>query len=191
MNTGAEVQEKTSPGENRKAEHEASKKELNRNVGFNSTKRKSSLSINSILKDKGKEEKEKKDEDLSSKPKENFGVDDLMNKWNSYANRIKHDGKTNLHATLTKHKPELKPNFVIELTLDNTVQEEVLATEKMEFLDYLRSELNNYQIQLKTVLIKTESGNALYTTRDKFEKLAEKNPSLNKLKDLLNLDLDY
>ncbi|MFT7613748.1 MAG: DNA polymerase-3 subunit gamma/tau [Parvicellaceae bacterium] len=114
-----------------------------------------------------------------------------MLKWNNYANRMKNNGKTNLHATLTKHKPELKPDFVIELSIDNTVQEEVLALEKMEFLDYLRNELNNFQIQLKTVLVKTESGNALYTTRDKFEKLAEKNPSLNKLKDLLNLDLDY
>lgn len=144
-----------------------------------------------MLREKEKEEEVSKEEDLSNKPADKFGVDDLMNKWNSYANKIKNEGKTNLHATLTKHKPELKANYVIELMIDNAVQEEVLSTEKMDLMDYLRAELNNYQIQLKTVLAKTESGNALYTTRDKFEKLAEKNPSLNKLKDLLNLDLDY
>ncbi len=132
-----------------------------------------------------------REEDLSDKPREKFALDDLLEKWNSYANRVKNDGKTNLHATLTKHKPQLKSDFTIELTIDNSVQEEVLATEKMDLMDYLRGELNNYQIQLKTVLAKGEERNSLYTTRDRFEKLAEKNPSLNKLKDLLNLDLDY
>ena len=104
---------------------------------------------------------------------------------------MKHEGKTNLHTTLTKYNPELKPDCTIVIQIDNSVQEEVLSTEKMELLDFLRKELNNFSIQIETSLADSESGTALYTTRDKFEKIASRNPSLNKLKDSLGLDLDY
>lgn len=169
------------------------KKVINRNVGFNTlvSKKKKVISIKPQLESEKDQEEEEQKESFSENPADLFGHDDLVEKWNNYANRIKHEGKTNLHTTLTKYGPELKPNFVVQVKIDNSVQEEVLLIEKLPLLDFLRAELNNYKIQLKTVLSESDSGNNLYTTRDKFEKLASKNPALNKLKDLLNLDLDY
>ena len=164
-----------------------------RNVSFNrnSSKKRTSLSINSMLQQKQEQEDVAKEEETAGKPSDKFAYDDFLDKWSRFANKAKNSGKTNLFATLTKHKPVLKPNYIIELTIDNTVQEELIQSEKMELMDFLRQELNNYQINLRTILTKTEEGRALYTTRDKFERLVEKNPSLLKLKDNLNLDLDY
>ena len=169
------------------------KKEINRNVGFNPlvSKKRNAISIKPELEPEKKEVQENPKESLSEGPADQFGYDDLVDKWNSYANRIKHEGKTSLHTTLTKYGPELKPNFIVQVKIDNSVQEEVLVIEKLALLEFLRTELNNHKIQLNTILSKSDSGNNLYTTRDKFEKIASKNPALNKLKDLLGLDLDY
>lgn len=154
-------------------------------------KNRSSVSITSLLNNNDTEKAKEKKEEHTNKPVEKFAFDDLMVKWNSYANKIKNGGKTNLHATITSHLPVLKPNFIIELKINNSVQEELLQGEKLNFLNYLRKELNNYEIQIETIIISDHTGKSLYTTRDKYEKLAEKNPALNKLKDLLKLDLDY
>lgn len=170
------------------------KKEANRNVSFNKTvnrKRPSSISITGMLQEKKKEEEAVAEEDNRNKPADKFGIDDLHKKWTNYANKMKVDGKSSLFATLTKHMPTMAEGHMIEFVIDNAVQEEQLATERLDLMDYLRKELNNYQLNLKTILNKTEQGSALYTTRDKFEKMAEKNPALNKLRDLLKLDLDY
>ena len=156
-----------------------------------SIKKKKAISISPKTDEPSKEQVKEENIQLSDQPKNNFGFDDLLEKWNSYANRMKHEGKTNLHTTLTKYNPELKPDCTIVIQIDNSVQEEVLSTEKMELLDFLRKELNNFSIQIETSLADSESGTALYTTRDKFEKIASRNPSLNKLKDSLGLDLDY
>ena len=168
-------------------------KKINRNVGFNqfSGKKKKVLSISPKTEDQPQEQIKDENTQLSDQPKDNFGFDDLLEKWNSYANRMKHEGKTNLHTTLTKYNPELKADCTVVIQIDNAVQEEVLSTEKMLLLDFLRKELNNFSIQIETSLADSESGNLLYTTRDKFEKIASRNPSLNKLKDSLGLDLDY
>ncbi|MDC3336997.1 hypothetical protein OAW23_03940 [Flavobacteriales bacterium] len=169
-------------------------KKVNPSASFKqkSGKNKSSVSITSLLNTNDAEKTEEEEqEDHTNKPVDKFAFDDLMVKWNNYANRIKNVGKTNLHATITGHLPELKPNFIIELKINNSVQEELLQGEKLNFLNYLRKELNNHEIQLKTVIISNHKSNNPYTTRDKYEKLAEKNPALNKLKDLLKLDLDY
>lgn len=175
------------------ATHDNRSKKINRDTSIKQKtgKNTSSISITSMLENNEKEDVVEKKEDISNKPVDKFAFDDLMDKWNHYATKIKNGGKTNLHATITSHLPELKPDFLIELKINNTVQEELLQGEKLNFLNYLREELNNYQIQLKTVLITDDTSSNLYTTRDKYKKLAEKNPALNKLKDLLKLDLDY
>lgn len=169
------------------------RKPVSRGVGFKKTtgRRKGGLSITGMLQEKHAAEEEAKEEDLQNKPSDKFTAEDLHKAWANYANRVKNNGKSSLFATLTKHQPAIAANFVIEFTIDNAVQEELMTTERLELMDYLRSTLNNYQLQLKTIINKSEQKNTAYTTRDKFNKMAEKNPALHTLKDLLRLDLDY
>jgi DNA polymerase-3 subunit gamma/tau len=111
--------------------------------------------------------------------------------WNEYTASISESSKL-LYVTLSKNKPILKENNIIELTIDNKVQEEEIRTRKPEILEYLRKGIKNFNIQLETIIAQTnEKGKILYTDTDKFDKMAEKNPDLQKMKDELNLEIEF
>lgn len=119
-----------------------------------------------------------------------FSQEILENTWNLYAKEIQQKGKINLYSTLSFRKPLLKENFTIEFTIENKVQQEVLEQERLDLLSFLRKQLNNYSINLKTMINTVESERKPYTTGDKFKRMAEKNPAINKLKQLFDLDID-
>jgi DNA polymerase-3 subunit gamma/tau len=111
--------------------------------------------------------------------------------WTEYAKVMQQDGKMQLYTTFTKRKPLIGDDNVIMLTIDNKVQDEELNLEKMALLEFVRTKLNNFSIQLKTEISAIEdTSNMKYTDQDKFKFLAEKNPQLMELKKNLGLDFD-
>jgi len=58
-------------------------------------------------------------------------------------------------------------------------------------LGYLRKELNNYSIDVKIVINKDTATKVAYTPQEKYTKMAEKNPSLDVLRQNLNLEIGY
>ena len=60
-----------------------------------------------------------------------------------------------------------------------------------ELLEFLKKNLNNYQISLQTRIPENHKEVKPYTDKEKFEKMAAKNPALNKLKEQLDLDIEY
>jgi hypothetical protein len=54
----------------------------------------------------------------------------------------------------------------------------------------LRKELQNTELQLTTVINYVADIKKLYTQREKFMHMAEKNPSINKLRQQLDLEID-
>lgn len=124
------------------------------------------------------------------RPATAFSQEILENTWNLYAKEIQQKGKINLYSTLSFRKPLLKENFTIEFTIENKVQQEVLEQERLDLLSFLRKQLNNYSINLKTMINTVESERKPYTTGDKFKRMAEKNPAINKLKQVFDLDID-
>jgi len=125
-----------------------------------------------------------------SRPTELFSQDALESSWNTYAKQMQQKGKHNLYSTLSFRKPVLKENALIEFTIDNKVQEETLENEKSDLLGFLRKELNNYSAALKTVINTIDSERKPYTSGDKFKRMAEKNPTLLKLKQQFDLDIE-
>ena len=55
----------------------------------------------------------------------------------------------------------------------------------------IKEALNNFHIQINIQVIKVESNQRPYTPQEKFNKMAEKNPALKKLKDQLGLEIDF
>ncbi len=96
----------------------------------------------------------------------------------------------NFYSILSTRKPVLKDNFVIELLLDNRAQEMTLRDRKSDLIEFLRSELQNQKIILDSILVESDSPSKPYTPEEKFKAMAEKNPSLNSLKDKLDLELE-
>lgn len=124
-------------------------------------------------------------------PKNNFTIQALETVWDKYANDIKAKGKTNLATTLLSRKPLLINETTIEFTVHNKALEESINEDKMNFLGFLRKELNNYSIQLNLVLTTAEDKINLYTATDRYKYLVEKNPNIIKLRQAFDLDLEF
>lgn len=122
-----------------------------------------------------------------------FDYDKLLKHWNDYASKLKEQKKLQLYSTLTKRQPILKDGNVLLLVIDNKVQEEDLNNEKYDLLLYLKEKMNSGPLQLITEIEKNEeeTGMRPYTTKEKFEKMAEENPILNEIKRIFDLNVDF
>jgi len=133
--------------------------------------------------------KDEVEEDFTNKPADEFTQEQIETLWKEVAEKNKSD--KNLFSTLTKHKPLKKENFVIEYVVDNKIQKKEIEDRLMEIMPILREKLNNYQIQLSIVVTEQPKNDKPYTPQDKFKQMAEKNPALLKLKDQLDLEIDF
>jgi DNA polymerase-3 subunit gamma/tau len=78
----------------------------------------------------------------------------------------------------------------ITLHLTNPIEEPLLDTIKSQLIIYLRDQLGNSTISIVSIMKEMDSKKMAYFPKEKFERLAEKNPMLLELRDRLGLDLD-
>lgn len=128
---------------------------------------------------------------LSGDSKIEFNSDMMLNSWNVYAEKIKKDGKINIFTIMTAYPPLLLENYIIELPIENKIQEDLLSTEKVDLLNYLRVQLKNFSIDLHTKQMEQTQKKRLYTSSEKYDHMLQKNPVLEQFKRKFNLDLDY
>jgi len=138
---------------------------------------------------KDKKEEEVTEEDLSNKPADGFTEDQLLSSWGKFAES--HKQNPQFYAALTKNKPTLKDNFLIEHFVDNKVQENDMSEKKQDLLSFIRNDLNNFKTQLNVVVSKKQANDKPYTSQDKYKSMLAKNPALGKLKSQLNLEIDF
>jgi DNA polymerase-3 subunit gamma/tau len=130
-------------------------------------------------------------EEFSSKANDPFTIDQLRSVWSAYCHLLTKEGKPGLVATLTKNKFSLEENNVIHLTVDNKIQQLELDVRKQHLINYLRVELNNFSLDLKIAVNETVNDVQHLTNKDKFLKMAEKNPLLQSFRERLDLELEY
>jgi DNA polymerase-3 subunit gamma/tau len=114
----------------------------------------------------------------------------LETAWLKYANEMK-TRKANLGAALAGKMPVLKDSARIEFTINNKALEEAINEDKMNFLGFLRNELNNFSIQLELIMVQSEDKANLYTATDRYKRLVEKNPAINKFRQAFDLDIEF
>ncbi|MDO8992867.1 MAG: DNA polymerase III subunit gamma/tau, partial [Daejeonella sp.] len=159
---------------------------------------KPSLSANSVLipnlndlEANYNKKEDERPEYLSGESKVDFNADALLRFWNTYAVKMKNEGKINIFTIMTSYPPRLLPDYIIELDIENKLQEDLLHTEKVELLNFLRTELKNFSIDLQTKLLEQLQKKRLYTSNEKYQHMLEKNPNLEEFRKRFNLDLDY
>ena len=133
---------------------------------------------------------EKKPEYLTGDSAESVTQEMLLNRWRTYCEQVKKDGKINLFTLLNSGNPTLSDGHLIEFTLENKVQEELLLHERVDLLNFLRTDLNNFQLELKTIVAEQAEGKRLYTSTEKYEYMVEKNPAVEEFRKTFNLDLE-
>jgi DNA polymerase-3 subunit gamma/tau len=130
------------------------------------------------------------DENSRSQSESPFTQAELIMLWDEYADTLR-NGFPHLFSTLKNFRPRLKEDWLVEFTLDNKVVEDELFQKKAELMEFLRSRLNNYKIRLETTVADTQRALKPYTDKEKFEKMAEKNPALRTLREELDLEIEY
>lgn len=121
-------------------------------------------------------------------PDEPFTPEQLQAVWNEFAELRK---KFQAEYHLLTQPYDLKDN-VVTVHLHNSVQEMMLNGLRIELSTFVREKLKNNSIQIYGELKEVEDvRKVIYTNREKFDYLIEKNPILRELKDRLGLDTDY
>jgi DNA polymerase-3 subunit gamma/tau len=91
---------------------------------------------------------------------------------------------------LLKRDVSVRDNLVT-IPLTNSIEEPLLQHIRTQLNTYLRDKLNNNLISVVGVLMEPGTKKVVYTNKEKFDHLAEKNPALKELKERLGLDTDF
>lgn len=130
--------------------------------------------------------------DTNSMPQNSYSIDDLKMHWRRFAFEMKSKGKETFYNAMIKRDPKQKEINEFALLVDNQIQIDYIQPQLSDLVDYIRSELKNYQIEIKIELSnKPEEQLKFQTGKDKFAALARKNPNLHALKSTFNLDIEY
>ncbi|MEO8887258.1 MAG: DNA polymerase III subunit gamma/tau [Mucilaginibacter sp.] len=145
------------------------------------------------LKDIGKTADEViKEEDpyIKGTAKDDFTFDDFLKVWNTHAANIKAQGKMNLFTIFISEVPKMLRPYTFEIVVENKIQEDLFKNEKPDLLNYLRTALRNFDIDVITRIDEQVVVKRPYTSQEKFQHMAAKNPQLLELKKRFNLDFD-
>ena len=118
---------------------------------------------------------------------QDFTQEQVAQLWQKLA-AIYQNKKPRLHAIFASSVPTIKENYVLEMTLQNSLQNDAINEVRDGFLKYIRQQLHNTKIQVVTRVDETATKNMIYTDADKFNFLNSQNNNLGVLKTELNLD---
>ena len=149
----------------------------------------SSLSIKNLTQNIEDEEVDNK-ENKGEEHNREFDEEALETVWKKltlhFQEGIK-EGDSIVYSALIKHKPTIEAH-IISLKVDNKSQAEEFSYRRTEIHDYLRKELQNTQVELIISIERDKTNKKAYTSEEKFNEMAEKNPKLFDLKKALDLD---
>ncbi|MGB0892322.1 MAG: DNA polymerase III subunit gamma/tau, partial [Flavobacteriaceae bacterium] len=152
-------------------------------------RRSSKLSLKSVFEKKIDEDSIDTEENFDNHPKTPFTQEQLNEAWKKYYFKLTDLGEKSLASIISASEPILSANFEIIYTLPNTLMSDQLERGKPKLLKFLREYLNNYGLSIKLTVNKTVEKKFAYTPQEKFAKLKEKNPLLDKLRTTFGLDV--
>ncbi len=133
---------------------------------------------------------EEEDPYLKGTDKEAFTSDTFSKCWNDFATKVKADGKSTLFTILTTSAPVMLKEYTFEVIVSNRTQEAVFREEKPGLMNHLRTTLRNFDIEVQTRIDEQTVVRKPYTSIEKFQHMAAKNPQLMELKKRFNLEFD-
>ena len=107
------------------------------------------------------------------------------------ARNLRKEGKESLYVTLTKHQPDLENDFSVSFAIDSEVQLLELNDLKSDILSFLRKELQNFGVQLEFKMNQNQTVQRKETSKERYNKMVEKQPALDALRKRFNMDLEY
>jgi DNA polymerase-3 subunit gamma/tau len=128
----------------------------------------------------------KESEQLPSEP---FTQTEMIEQWLKYAKRMEDNGQHIIASLLTLNTPILEENTIIH-ELPNESSKIDFDKEKHEILGYIRGKLKNHNLTIEVKINETILEKKLYTTQDKYKRLAELNPNLEMMRNIFGLEIN-
>lgn len=153
-------------------------------------KRVSGLSISS-LKAKQQHKLNKIDViiDEDSLPNDIVSEEKLQKLWNAFVDKIEAEGQRILASNLHSDVPKLKERTIICIQLPNDTMKKEVEREKYELMEHLKKELNNHFLTLEITVNEEAIKKFAFTPEEKYNKLREKNPVIDLLRQEFDLGL--
>ncbi|GAA4271703.1 DNA polymerase III subunit gamma/tau [Aquimarina gracilis] len=158
-------------------------------IVINKGRKTSGLSLSSIK--KKKEHQEKKVDnvvDPKNLPMEDFTESEMQGAWIEYGKMQDKKGERILGSMFAMNIPVMKGEK-IHLELPNQSMKVDLETALPGLFQFMYKKLNNYSVELVITVNEEASKKYAFTPQDKYEKLKEKNPLIDKLRTDFDLDL--
>jgi DNA polymerase III subunit gamma/tau len=110
--------------------------------------------------------------------------------WSGFVDQLREQDRLALVATMSLGQPELRGRQVV-YAVNNPLQREQMDGLRTEVLVYLKTQLKNAQLELHLEMKEQdmEEKKAFLSDKDRYDLMVEKNPSLDKLRKALDLDL--
>ena len=122
---------------------------------------------------------------------EPYTHDDLLKHWVAYAAKIKADGKgAGLLSVFNSGTPKQVGRDLFEVAVSTKAQEIDFRDDKPYILNYLRSNLKNFAVDIHCHIDEVAAPKRPYSPIEKFQYMAAKNPKLLELRKRFNLDVE-
>ncbi|MGI4751398.1 MAG: DNA polymerase III subunit gamma/tau [Janthinobacterium lividum] len=122
---------------------------------------------------------------------EDFTIEEFAILWKDYAVKAKAEDKSmTLLTVFNNQKPVMLRPYIFELVLENKTQENTFRDDKPSLMNFLRSTLKNFNIDIQTRIEEQSGSRKPYSPVEKFQFMAAKNPGLAELKKRFNLEID-
>ncbi|WP_037321902.1 DNA polymerase III subunit gamma/tau [Salegentibacter sp. Hel_I_6] len=118
-----------------------------------------------------------------------FTETQLQATWNDYVKRIKKQGSKILASILETDLPKLQDKNRIVIELPNETMKINLEREQNKLMSYLKQKLQNTEIRLVINVNEQSAKKYAFTPIEKYNKLKEKNPLIDKLRSTFDLDV--
>ena len=158
-------------------------------VDLSQRKRPSGLSLKSIGQKKEHEQKQKEKQALPTEElTEAFTEEQIQEAWAEYVKKLSKRGKKILASIVDTDKPTLVGK-TIHIELPNDTMKIELKKAQGNLMNFIKKKIQNTTIELEIDVNEKATKKYAFTTRDKFEKLKEKNPLIDKLRTTFDLDI--
>lgn len=156
----------------------------------NPKKRVSGLSISS-LKAKKEHELNKKEVVIDEKnlPRSPFTEEEMQKHWADFVEILDQNGRKILASNLHSDVPKLLKDHTIWIELPNGTMKKEIERDKYDLMEYLKLKLDNHFIELKITVNEATAKKFAFTPEEKYEKLREKNPVIDLLRQEFDLDV--
>lgn len=110
--------------------------------------------------------------------------------WKGFVEKLRDEDRLALTATMSLEAPRLQGHQVV-YTVNNPLQREQMDGLKSDVLIYLKTSLKNAGLELRLEMKEQtlQERKAFLSDKDRYELMVAKNPSLDKLRKALDLDL--